>query len=161
MAEKLENKTRVGKHALSLLERAVIKIESDAKALIFYKGHECAASYLKIISTLVETEEIDDRQYESLFSGKKPFFVFQGVLRKEFYIDKEKGFFYLKKAVSQFIFLKYLVCLMQKILYLRKGLLLSVLSTLLFVVSIFLLINPNTLPCQVLAHKLCPLQGVF
>ncbi len=114
MAEKLENKTRVGKHALSLLERAVIKIESDAKALIFYKGHECAASYLKIISTLVETEEIDDRQYESLFSGKKPFFVFQGVLRKEFYIDKEKGYgvrFFLFKKGSEPVHFPQIPCL--------------------------------------------------
>lgn len=45
-----------------------------------------------MIKTLVQKEEISDGQYEGLFSEKKPFFVFQGILRKEFYIDGAKGY---------------------------------------------------------------------
>ena len=42
--------------------------------------------------TLVQKEEISDGQYEGLFSGRKPFFVFQRILRKEFYIGGAKGY---------------------------------------------------------------------
>ena len=68
------------------------QIKLGVKEIIFSKGHECAVSYLKMIKTLVQKEEIDDGQYEGLFSGRKPFFVFQGILRKEFYIDGVKGY---------------------------------------------------------------------
>ncbi len=92
MAEESGTKTRVGPQALSLLERAVLQIKLGAKEIIFSKGHESAVSYLKMIKTLVQKEEISDGQYEGLFSGEKPFFVFQGILRKEFYIDWARGY---------------------------------------------------------------------